>query len=160
MFCFFGENEWTTSWGMFTRNKIVFLCSCVMRNFYQGYSFLCILSSLNCEFFLGAREITEQWSRVNQHPGTQYHGWMVHGQDIFFHWVLIPSYPHHSWGFKSILDVLKSGFIQLYGLKTGKQEWCIHGGWVTPARTMQFLFNHTFCRMFIRCSYELVSPNF
>jgi hypothetical protein len=25
---------------------------------------------------------------------------------------------------------------------------------------MQFLFNHTFCRMFIRCSYELVSPNF
>jgi hypothetical protein len=86
-------------------------------------------------------------------------GWCM-DRTFFFIGFFFPAILTIAEGFKSILDVLKSGFIQLYGLKTGKQEWCIHGGWVTPATAMQFLFNHTFCKMFIRCSYELVSPIF
>lgn len=90
------------------------------------------------------------WTSIQEHITMD--GWCMN-RTFFFIGFLFPA----------ILTIAEGSKVRVHPTiwpQNRKREWCIHGGWVTPARTMQFLFNHTFCRMFIRCSYELVSPIF
>ncbi len=87
-------------------------------------------------FIINENQSLVKW--INTHECTTI-GWMVHGQDTCFSLgSYLPTNIPIVVGFKNVPRVLKLRYIQLDGLKTRKQGWCICNCCVTPTSITYF----------------------
>jgi hypothetical protein len=88
-----------------------------LKSYFSGQNFTKILPVKEKKCWCWVTKFTE----MNQHSPTHHYGWMVGGQDTFFSLGSCPpANPLIAKCSKSVLGVLKLGFIQLDDLKMGK----------------------------------------